>query len=148
MVRGQKSKENLLRYTQIPLALEEITAVLLGLPPVELSAPPQQEGNILVFAPSGRKTDRVAFEAQQAVPTRWERFDDAGAVEISVGFYDYIATPPGLFPSRITVEAPLQKRKLEIRYQEPEFNAALSPELFTQQKPPHAQELPMEALGG
>jgi hypothetical protein len=46
------------------------------------------------------------------------------------------------------VEAPLQKRKLEIRYQEPEFNAALSPELFTQQKPPHAQELPMEALGG
>jgi hypothetical protein len=38
LVRGRSSKENLLRLTQIPLELEEVTALLLGLPPVEPSA--------------------------------------------------------------------------------------------------------------
>ncbi|MGH7929009.1 MAG: LolA family protein [Candidatus Binatia bacterium] len=148
MVRGKQSKANLLRYTQIPLELDEITAVLLGLPPVDLSAPWQQEGNALVFSPKGQKRDVIAFEAQQPVPTQWERFNGDGAVEIRVSFADYVATPPGHFPTRIIMEAPLQNRKLEVRYQEPELNAALSPELFTQQKPGHVQELPIEALGG
>lgn len=148
MVRGKSSKENLLRYTQIPLELDEITAVLLGLPPLDPSAPWQQEGNALVFSSEGQKSDVVAFESQEPVPTHWERFNSAGAAEIKVVFADYIATPAGLFPSRITMEAPLQKRKLEIRYQEPEINGALPPELFTQQKPGHVKELPIEALGG
>jgi hypothetical protein len=149
MVRGKSSKENLLRYTQIPLELDEITAVLLGLPPLDPSAPWQQEGNALVFSsPGGQKLDVVAFESQEPVPTQWQRFNSAGAAEIEVGFADYIATPAGLFPSRITMEAPLQKRKLEIRYQEPEINGALPTELFTQQKPGHVEELPIEALGG
>ncbi len=116
MVRGKTSKANLLRYTKIPLELDEITTLLTGLAPVDPSAQWQQEGNALVFSPQGRKTDVVAFESQQPVPTRWERFNSAGAVEVRVSFADYSATPAGLFPSRLTVEAPLQKRKLEIRY--------------------------------
>lgn len=148
MVRGGTSKANLLRYTQIPLELEEITAALLGLPPVDLKRQWRQEGNALVFSPKAGETDVVAFESQQPVPTRWERFNGAGAVEIRVSFADYIPTPPGLFPTRIIMEAPLQKRKLELRYQEPEVNVALSSDLFTQQKPGHVQELPIEALGG
>jgi hypothetical protein len=148
MVRGKQSKANLLRYTQIPLELDEITAVLMGLAPVDPRAPWQQEGNTLLFSAEGRKTDLIAFEAQQPVPTRWERFNGAGAVEVSASFADYIETPAGLFPSTIIMEAPLQKRKLEVRYQEPEVNAALAPELFTQQKAAHVQELPIEALGG
>jgi hypothetical protein len=148
MVRGKTSKENLLRYTQIPLELNEITALLSGVPPVDASAPWQQKNNALVFSSKAGETDVVAFESQQPVPAQWERFNSAGAVEIKVSFADYIARPPGLFPTRLTVEAPLQKRKLEIRYQEPEINVELSSELFTQQKPGHVQELPIEALGG
>jgi hypothetical protein len=148
MVRGKTTKPNLLRYTQIPLELEEITTVLLGLPAVDSSAQWQQEGNALVFSPKGQKSDVIAFESQQPVPTLWERFNSAGAVEIKVAFADYVSTPAGLFPSKIIMEAPLQKRKLELRYQEPEINVALSPDLFTQQKPGHVQELPIEALGG
>jgi hypothetical protein len=148
MVRGETSKANLLRYTQIPLGLEDITAALLGLPPVDANSQWRQEGNALIFSREGQKTDMVAFELEQPVPTRWERFNDAGAVEIRVSFADYIPTPPGLFPTRVIMEAPLQKRKLELRYQEPEVNVTLSPDLFTQQKPGHVQELPIEALGG
>jgi hypothetical protein len=147
-VRGPRTKENLLRYTQIPLELDEITALLLGLPPVDTRAPRRQEGPTLVFSPNGRKQDAVTFESQLPVPTKWERFNDAGAVELSARFLDYISTPAGSFPSKIQVEAQLQKRKLEIRYQQPEINASLPPEIFTQEKPAHAQELRLETLGG
>jgi len=146
-VRGPRTKENLFRYTQIPLELDEMTALLLGLPPVDTGAPVRQEGPALVFLPNKRKQDAVSFEAQAPVPTKWERFNDSGAVELSAQFSDYVSTPAGPFPSRIRIEAQLQKRKLEIRYQEPELNASLPPEMFTQEKPAHAEELRLETLG-
>lgn len=147
LVRGQSSKANLLRYTKLPLELHEITALLMGMPPVEVSAPWRQEGNSLVFSPNGRKRDTVAFESQLLVPTLWERLNGNGVVELTARFDDYITTPAGLFPSRINVEAPLQGKKLEIRFQEPELNASIPAESFSQQKPANVQEVPIEMVG-
>jgi hypothetical protein len=147
-LRGERTKRNLFRYTQIPLELDEITMLLVGLPPVDAKSVWRQEGSGLIFLANGQKKDLVAFESAQAVPTRWERFDDAGAVALSARFSDYRTTPHGLFPSRILIEAPAQGRKLDMRFEEPELNAALPADLFSQQKPLHAQELPIEALGG
>jgi hypothetical protein len=147
LVRGSSSKENLLRYTQIPLKLDEITALLLGLPPVELSAPWRRDGNSLIFSSNGRLKDTLAFESQLPVPTQWQRFNGSGSLELTALFSDYIATPAGLFPSKINIEAPLQAKKLEIRFQEPEFNAPLPAESFSQEKPPHVQEFPIEMIG-
>lgn len=147
-LRGERTKKNLLRYTQIPLELHEITMLLVGLPPVDGKSAWRQEGSGLVFSNDGRKNDFVAFESEQAVPTLWERFDDTGGVALSARFSDYKNTPQGLFPSRIFIEAPPQGKKLDIRFEEPELNANLPAELFFQQKPAHAQELPIEALGG
>jgi hypothetical protein len=115
---------------------------------VDARAALRQEGNALVFSRNGAVTDRVTFASAQPVPTTWERFAGDGALEMKVGFADYLATPAGLFPSTLMMEAPLQKRKLTIRYEEPEINAALAPELFTQTKPGYVKELPIEALGG
>lgn len=145
-VRGALTKANMLRYTQIPLELDEITSLLSGLPPVGMSNP-KQEGNRLIFSLDGGKSDAVAFEAQQPVPTQWERFNNSGALEMTAQFSDYISTPAGLFPSKITIESLAQKKRVEIRYQEPELNAQISPDLFTQQKPAHAQEVPIEMIG-
>jgi hypothetical protein len=52
-----------------------------------------------------------------------------------------------LFPSKINVEAKLQGKKLEILFQEPELNATIPAESFSQQKPAHAQEIPIELIG-
>jgi hypothetical protein len=147
MVRGASSKASLLRYTKIPLELEEITALLSGLPPVDESDSWRQEGNSLLFASNGRLRDAVTFEAPQPVPTQWQRFNSNGAVELSAIFSDYIQTTAGWFPSRINIEAPLQTKKLEIRFQEPELNAKIPSESFSQQKPPHVQEIPIEMIG-
>jgi hypothetical protein len=148
MVRGPTSRENLVRMTQIALELHEITAVLLGVPPVALKDRWEQRGNTLVFAGAEGTSDAVSFEAEQPVPTRWQRTNAAGEIEMNVAFTDYISTPAGLFPGRLIMEAPLQKRKLDIRYQEPEVNGVLPAERFTQEKPGHVKELPMEAVGG
>ncbi|MBM4296699.1 MAG: DUF4292 domain-containing protein, partial [Deltaproteobacteria bacterium] len=148
LVRGQSSKTNLLRYTKIPLELEEITMLLSGLPPVDsASAPWRQEDNSLLFSPGGKLKDVVAFESHLGLPTKWQRFNGSGAVELTAQFSDYIKTAAGLFPSKINVEAPLQNKKLEIRFQEPELNATIPAESFSQQKPPHVQEIPIELIG-
>ena len=147
LVRGRSSKENLQRLTQIPLELEEITALLLGLPPVEPSASWRQEGNSLSYSLNGRTKDNLIFESQLPVPTQWQRFNGTGALELTARFSDYTKTPAGLFPAKINIEAPLQGKKLEIRFQEPEFNAILPAESFTQQKPVHVQEVPIEMIG-
>ena len=145
-VRGARSKANLLKYTQIPLEPDEITALLLGLPPVDPKASGQQDGNALAFTLAGGRKDVVSFESNQAVPTKWERVDGRGQAELSATFSDYIQTPAGLFPSKIVMEALQQKKRLEIRYQEPEINAALSNDLFSPPKPPNVKEYPIEAL--
>ena len=147
-VRGRPSRENLFRTIQIPLELDEITALLLGLPPVDPIAPPRLEGNALVFLSDGQKRDAVAFESRMAVPTKWERFNGTGEVRLSAQFADYVSTPAGLFPSKISVNAPFQGKKLEIRYEQPELNVSLQAGLFSQQKPANVKELPFEALGG
>jgi outer membrane lipoprotein-sorting protein len=148
LVRGQSSKLNLLRYTKIPLELEEITMLLAGLPPVDGAAMPwRQEGNSLLFSPGGRLKDVVAFESHLALPTQWQRFNASGVLELTAQFSDYITTAAGLFPTKISVEAPQQGKKLEIRFQEPELNAAIPAESFSQQKPPHVQEIPIELIG-
>jgi hypothetical protein len=146
-LRGATTKRNLLRSTKIPLELGEITKLLVGLPAVDTTQPWVQEGSALVFSAEDRKKDLVAFESDQAVPTRWERYDNLGRVELSAVFSDYRPTPQGLFPWRILLEAPQQRRKLEMRFEEPELNVSFSPDLFTQRKPIHAQELPIEAIG-
>jgi outer membrane lipoprotein-sorting protein len=145
-VRGQASKANLQKYTQIPLELDEMTALLLGLPPADTKTPSELNGNSLIFSSSKRK-DVVSFESKEAVPTKWQRMDGSGRVELSASFADYIQTPAGLFPSKILMESPQQKKRLEIRYREPELNVSIANDLFSQQKPVNVKEYPIEALG-
>jgi hypothetical protein len=146
-VRGRPTKENLRRYTQIPLELGEITMVLMGLPPVDPNAAWKQEENTLLLASGGRKRDVLTFASHEPVPTKWERFSDDGKVELSAQFNDYAATPAGLFPLSLALEAHGQKRKLNIRYKEPDLNGTIPPEQFTQQIPGHVKEVPIEAVG-
>ena len=146
-VRGKPSKENLRRYTQIPLELEDVVALLMGLPPVEANGSWSQQGNALIFPSAAGGKDSLAFESHQPVPTKWERFSDDGKVELSAQFSEYVATSAGLFPAHIVFEAHRQKKKLAIRYQEPDVNGTITADLFTQQKPANVKEVPIEAIG-
>jgi hypothetical protein len=147
-LRGERSKENLVRYTQIPLELPEITQLLLGLAPVAGRQGAEQKDNTLVFALKGGGRDVVTFGSHEPAPTLWQRFKPGGEVELSAEFSEYVQTPAGPFPAKIVFNAHDPKKRLEIRYQEPEINASLAAGLFSQQKPANVKELPIEALGG
>lgn len=146
--RGQSSRENLLRYTQIPLELPEVTALLLGLPPVDPRASWRREKNSLVRDRDGGGKELVTFDGQAPVPNKWERFGPSGEILLSAQFADYKRSPAGLFPLKISMEAHSQGKRLEIRYEEPELNVALPLALFIQKKPASAKEVPLESIGG
>lgn len=146
--RGKSSKENIFRYTHIPLELAELTSLLIGLPPVETQGHWEGEGNSIYRGIGGGGREVIAFHPALGVPTRWERSSGDGEVELRALFADFASTPAGLFPLKISLEAPAQQKRLEIHYQEPELNVELPLPLFVQEKPSHVREIPLESLGG
>ena len=146
--RGRSSKENLLRYTQIPLELGELTALLLGLPPVGIYGRWKREGNSLYREDSTGRTEVVVFHPTLKIPTEWERSGPEGEVELTALFSDFFSTPAGLFPLKISLEVYALERRLEIRYEGPEVNVTLPASYFALKKPDHVKELPLESLGG
>jgi hypothetical protein len=145
-VRGQSSEANLFRYTRIPLELQDMTRLLLGLPPITNAADWQIGGSALYRELEGQAKEIVVFDLARELPVRWHRLSSDGRAELSAAFENFSATPAGLFPSKITLEVPAQERSLEIVYQEPEVNVELAPSLFVQEKPANAKEIPIEAL--
>ena len=146
--RGKSSRQNLYRYTKIPLALGELTAVLMGLPPFASQGPWSNDGHSIVRDLGGGWNEAITFHPSQWLPARWQRSNPEGNVELSAEFSDFSSTAAGTFPLKIVLNAPPQQRRLEIQYQEPELNVDLSPVLFVQEKPENAREAPLDSLGG
>jgi len=146
--RGKSSVENLYRFTQIPLGVEEVTAVLMGLPPVNGAGGWKNEGASIARDLGAGWKETVTFHPSQSLPIRWQRLDPAGKVEMSARFSEFVTTPAGQFPLKIVLEAPAQQRRLEITYKEPELNVDLASALFIQQKPDNAREVALDSLGG
>ncbi|MBI2358403.1 MAG: DUF4292 domain-containing protein [Deltaproteobacteria bacterium] len=146
--RGRSSKENLSRYTQIPLELEEVTRLLLGLPPVDLSGRWEGNGGSLSWQREGGGRETITFDPTRGLPLKWERFDGNGEIEFSAGFSDFAVTSGVPFPMTLSFSAPMRQLQVELRYQEPELNVVLPESLFVVEKPPHVRELPLESLGG
>jgi hypothetical protein len=146
-VRGKPTKSNLLRYTRIPLELSEITALLMGLPPVDSDAGWEISGNSLTRKLDAGGKETITFDSALGVPTKWERAGPTGTSQLSALFADFFSSPAGPFPLRVSFEARAEETRLEIRYREPEINVELAANLFSQEKPANAKEIPIESLG-
>jgi hypothetical protein len=144
--RGQSTRSNLLRFTRIPLELEEVTALLMGLPPVPLEANWEVSSNLITRKLSDGGKEAVGFDPRLGIPTRWERRDPTGKTELTALFSEFSSSSGGPFPLRIAFEAAKEGIRLDIRYREPELNVELSPTLFIQEKPSYAKEIPIETL--
>jgi hypothetical protein len=145
--RGRSSKENLFRYIQIPLEIQEVTSLLLGVPPVEIQGRWERSGDDIYRTGGGGK-DIVTFDPGLKVPIKWERLSPDGEIELSALFSDFFSSPAGVFPLKISFEAHTQQVRLELQYKEPELNVTLPLTLFVQQKPANAKEIPLDSVGG
>lgn len=148
LYRGESSKQNLIRFTQIPLELSELTSLLLGLPPVTHGATwVGAEYTLERSLPNGG-TETIYFDDKSGVPVGWDRLDAEGNTELSAVFSNFISTPAGSFPLKISLESGTEDKTWEIRYREPEVNVEIPRPLFVQQKPNHVREISLESLGG
>ncbi|MFQ5917319.1 MAG: hypothetical protein ACE5I0_05845, partial [Candidatus Binatia bacterium] len=144
------SKKNLVRYTLIPLELRDLTSLLMGLPPVEIEGSWKGEGLRIQWSLSGGGSEVVTFDPTMGIPVGWERLGSDGELELSAVFSDFVSTPVGPFPLRISLESnsSSQEERFEIRYQDPEVNVAIPASSFVQQRPDRVREVPLESLGG
>lgn len=146
--RGKSTRENLWRFTQIPLSVEETTALLMGLPPPGDKGEWRYDGPAIARDLGDGWKEAVTFHPARPLPVRWQLFNPAGKVELNAEFGDYADTPAGPFPMRLAVESPGQQRRLEITYKDPELNVDLAPALFVQKKPDNAREVALDSVGG
>lgn len=144
--RGASSRENLYQYTQVFLELDELTALLLGLPPVEGAREWEVEGYRASRRRADRGTDVITFDLAQGVPSKWSRLDARGNTRFVALFEDFESTPSGLFPMKISFSAPSLQRRVVIDYDQPELNARISPSVFVQEKPETAVEVPLRSF--
>ncbi len=141
--RGRSSRKNLFRYTQIPLGLNEVTSLLMGLPPVGVQTHAEIQGLSLSWERAGGGKETVAFDPSLGLPSKWVRSAPDGRRELSAEFSNFVSTPAGFFPLKITLEAPSRQIHVDISYQDPELNVDLPSSLFKQQKPDNVKEVPL-----
>ena len=148
LYRGKSSKEVLAKYTHIPLELGQLTSVLLGLPPLSMQGPWTTRELSSHRLSLGKGPDVVFFDPVSGLPAGWNHLSPGGEVELDVSFADFLSTPAGMFPSKITLESHGGGVGVEIVYDEPEINVSLPGSLFAQRKPAGVREIPLGDMGG
>ncbi len=146
--RAPTSRENLFRATQMLLGLDEMVALLMGLPPVQPTAAWSTDGLALRRTRADGSTDVVTFDAQVPAPVRWQRLGPSGKPWYVANFEDFADSSAGPFPLKITLETPPLKRSYQIRYDKPELNVTLPESHFVQELPDGAVRIPLPTPTG
>lgn len=146
--RARTSRQNLFRATELLLELEEMVALMMGLPPVRAGAGWRADGLALRRARAGGGADVLTFDAQIQAPVRWQRFGPSGKPWYVATFEDFADTPAGPFPLKITLETPPLQRSYQIRYDKPELNVTLPESHFVQELPEGVVRVPLPTPAG
>ncbi len=148
--RGRTSRENLFRATQILLELDEMVALLMGLPPVDSGVESEWDAEVRALRrtrPDGG-ADVLTFDPEGKAPTGWRRVGSNGEPLYVATFEDFSDTPFGSFPLKITLETPPLQRFYQIRYDKPELNIALPESHFVQKLPAGVVRVPLPSPAG
>ena len=146
--RARTSRQNLFRATELLLDLEEMVALMMGLPPVRSGAAWHADGLALRRTRAGGGTDVLTFDAQIPAPVRWQRFGPSGKPWYVATFEDFTDTSAGPFPLKITLETPPLRRSYQIRYDKPELNVTLPESQFVQELPEGVVRIPLPTPTG
>ncbi len=146
--RAGTSRQNLFRATQMLLDLDELAALMMGLPPVDATAAWDIGARALKRARPDGSTDILTFDSDATAPIRWKRLGPSGKPWYIATFEDFSDTPFGRFPRQITLETPPLQRSYRIRYDDPEINVTLPESHFAQDLPEGAVRVPLPSPTG
>lgn len=153
--RGPATAESVGAYTQVPVAVPDVVAVLLGTPPDRPATGPvsvvrdESVGAFKLVIPVAEGRAIVWLEPQTLAPVASETPLGGGA-KLRVAFGAYEAIGALKFPHAIDMRAEPGDRVVRVRYASPSLNTEIAENLFT--FPPRAglEELVIDqyAAGG
>lgn len=146
--RARTSRENLFRATQMLLELDEMVALMMGLPPVPAGADWEVGALDLRRAREDGSTDILTFDPDVTAPVRWQRLEPSGEPRYIATFEEFSDTPFGRFPMKITLETPPLERTYQIRYDNPEINVTLPESSFVLELPEGVVRVPLPSPKG
>jgi len=144
--RGAATPANLARYAALDLKVTDVVDVLLG------GAPQRQVSDASVYAEPSTGLVRlrqetaqgaqvVVFGDESRLPVEVQELDHDGALVWRAEFSNYRTVANVAVATRIAVELPSQKEKVEINYDGPDVNPTLSASLFSLPTPPGGEEV-------
>ncbi len=147
--RGPASPESVAAYTQVPVGVDDVTAILLGTPPERPATGPaivsrdEQAGAFKLTIPIAGGKELVWFEPDTLAPVASETPLPDGA-RLRVAFGDYKPIGSLRFPHAIDMQADPGNRTVRVRYASPSLNTAISDTLFAFPPREGLQELVIE----
>lgn len=148
---GEATTRNLGRFTRVALRLDEITDVLVGLPPVRdrthLGDPvwEPETGLWRLAVPLGAKGRQILwFEGESLLPARTEEVDAAGVRRYLIAFRDYREVAGVLLAHEILLEIPSEEARITMAYSEMSLNRPVEETLFTFEPPAGARVVSLD----
>ena len=151
--RGPASADSVAAYTQVPIAVADVTSILLGLPPDRTPTGPatvardEAAGAFKLVLPIAEGRELVWFEPGTLVPVASET-PLASGVTVRVAFGDYRDIGSLPFPHAIDLRAEPGDRVVRIRYASPSLNTEIAETLFKFPAREGLQELVIQQYSG
>lgn len=154
LYRGQATPFAIARFTRMMLSAQEITGLLLGIPPitgqmaqgavptVTLDAERGWYRIEFVFAEVGSQV--LWFDPHTGLLQQWEKVGLDGHVLTRLQLAEYQKIQGLDFPLEIHLKDYVGQQELGLHYEQIELNPALAETLFTIPSIPGVQEIPLE----
>jgi outer membrane lipoprotein-sorting protein len=134
--RGPASPASVATYAQVPVGVEDVTAILLGTPPDRVATGPatvsrdEQAGAFKLTIPIADGRALIWFAPDTLVPVASETPLPDGA-RLRVAFADYKPIGSLPFPHAIDMRAEPGDHVVRVRYASPSLNTAITDTLFS-----------------
>ncbi len=150
--RGPATAESVEAYTQVPVPVADVTAILLGLPPERPAAGQASVtrddavGSYKLTIPVEGGRELVWFEPETLMPVASEIPLPDGH-KLRVAFGEYRAIGSLRFPHAIDMQVEPGDRLLRVRYESPSVNVPITDTLFSFPPREGLKELTIEQYG-
>jgi outer membrane lipoprotein-sorting protein len=147
--RGPATAASVGAYTQVPVDVADVTAILLGTPPEReptgsaTVTRDEDAGAFKLVIPVGNGRELVWFDPQTLVPIASETPLDDG-LKLRVAFGEYALIGSLRFPHAIDMRADPGDRVVRVRYTSPSLNTDIAETLFKFPPREGLQELVIE----
>jgi outer membrane lipoprotein-sorting protein len=129
---GAATAENLSRYTQVGMPVDVAVDLILGTPPFSdggSGVVSWENGQVKLSQKVGRRV-HVTWFTGTLEPARYEQRDEKGTVLIRATFADFAEIAALRVPTRLSLDLPSSRQRLEIAFRDPELNPSLPDSLF------------------